>query len=116
MSFYLRVARGFSNPLKHQRFLVRAFSSTLRRNEINKVLPSAAEAIKDMKSNSTLLAGGFGLCGVPDTLIDAVHANKSITGLTAVSNNAGVDGAGLATSEKTRLSSACISAAKLNSN
>ncbi|EER44146.1 succinyl-CoA:3-ketoacid-coenzyme A transferase [Histoplasma capsulatum H143] len=95
MSFHLRVARGFSNPLKHQRFLVRAFSSTLRRNEINKVLPSAAEAIKDMKSNSTLLAGGFGLCGVPDTLIDAVHANKSITGLTAVSNNAGVDGAGL---------------------
>ncbi|KLJ09443.1 succinyl-CoA:3-ketoacid-coenzyme A transferase (ScoT) [Blastomyces silverae] len=95
MSFYLRVARGFSNPSKHQQFLVRTFSSTLRRNEINKVLPSAAEAIKDMKSNSTLLAGGFGLCGVPDSLIEAVHANKSITGLTAVSNNAGVDGAGL---------------------
>ncbi|KAL2361883.1 hypothetical protein RJZ56_005224 [Blastomyces dermatitidis] len=95
MSFYLQVARGFSNPSKHQQFLARAFSSTLRRNEINKVLPSAAEAIKDMKSNSTLLAGGFGLCGVPDTLIEAVHANKSITGLTAVSNNAGVDGAGL---------------------
>lgn len=48
-----------------------------------------------MKSNSTLLAGGFGLCGVPDTLINAVHATPSITGLTAVSNNAGVDGAGL---------------------
>ncbi|OAX80798.1 hypothetical protein ACJ72_04865 [Emergomyces africanus] len=95
MSFYLRVARGFSNRSKHQQSLVRAFSSTLHRNEINKVLPSAAEAIKDMKSNSTLLAGGFGLCGVPDTLIEAVLANKSITGLTAVSNNAGVDGAGL---------------------
>ncbi|KAK2808922.1 hypothetical protein FQN50_004195 [Emmonsiellopsis sp. PD_5] len=95
MSFYLRVARGFSNPSKHQQFLIRTFSSTLRRNDINKVLPSAAEALKDMKSNSTVLAGGFGLCGVPDTLINAVHANKSITGLTAVSNNAGVDGAGL---------------------
>lgn len=58
-------------------------------------MPSAEEAIKDMKSNSTLLAGGFGLCGVPDTLIEAVHKNSSITGLTAVSNNAGVDGAGL---------------------
>ncbi|EDN08812.1 succinyl-CoA:3-ketoacid-coenzyme A transferase 1, mitochondrial precursor [Histoplasma mississippiense (nom. inval.)] len=112
MSFYLRVARGFSNPLKHQRFLVRAFSSTLRRNEINKVLPSAAEAIKDMKSNSTLLAGGFGLCGVPDTLIDAVHANKSITGLTAAADRSRRWSP--ATSEKTRLSSACISAAKLN--
>jgi 3-oxoacid CoA-transferase len=48
-----------------------------------------------MKSNSTLLAGGFGLCGVPDTLIDTVRATPSITGITAVSNNAGVDGSGL---------------------
>lgn len=48
-----------------------------------------------MKSNSTLLAGGFGLSGVPDTLINAVRANSSLTGLTAVSNNAGVDGSGL---------------------
>lgn len=48
-----------------------------------------------MKSNSTLLAGGFGLCGVPDTLINAVRANPSIQGLIAVSNNAGVDDSGL---------------------
>ena len=48
-----------------------------------------------MQSNSTLLAGGFGLCGVPDTLISTVHANPSITGLTAVSNNAGIPGSGL---------------------
>ena len=67
----------------------------MRRNEINKVLPSAEAAIKDMRCNSTVLAGGFGLSGVPDTLIEAVRANPSITGLTAVSNNAGVDGAGL---------------------
>jgi 3-oxoacid CoA-transferase len=80
---------------QHQRFLVRAFSSSVRRPEINKVISSADLAIKDMKSNSTVLAGGFGLCGVPDTLINAVRANSSITGLTVVSNNAGVDGAGL---------------------
>ncbi|KAL2001660.1 hypothetical protein VTN02DRAFT_1443 [Thermoascus thermophilus] len=92
----LRLARQCSSDLaKHQRFLARAFSSTVRRKEINKIFPSAAEAIKDMKSNSTLLAGGFGLSGVPDTLINAVRANPSITGLTAVSNNAGVDGSGL---------------------
>src|SRR4051794_34370209 len=75
--------------------MARAFSSSVRRSEINKVYPSAEVAVKDMKSNSTLLAGGFGLSGVPDTLINAVLANPSITGLTVASNNAGVDGAGL---------------------
>jgi len=48
-----------------------------------------------MHSGSTLLAGGFGICGVPDTLINTVLANRSITGLTAVSNNAGIEGSGL---------------------
>ncbi|MCJ1410139.1 hypothetical protein MMC19_004224 [Ptychographa xylographoides] len=73
----------------------RSFSSTPHRHEINKVVPSAAEAIAGMRSDSTLLAGGFGLCGVPDTLINIVHATPSITGLTAVSNNAGIEGSGL---------------------
>ncbi|KAJ6135401.1 Succinyl-CoA:3-ketoacid coenzyme A transferase 1 [Penicillium capsulatum] len=92
----LRFARQVSTePAKYQLFLARSFSSSVRRAAINKVLPSAEEAIKDMKSNSTLLAGGFGLSGVPDTLINAVRANSSIVGLTAVSNNAGVDGSGL---------------------
>lgn len=80
---------------QHQILLARTFSNSVRRSEINKVVASADIAIKDMKSNSTLLAGGFGLSGVPDTLINAVKNNPSITGLTAVSNNAGVDGAGL---------------------
>lgn len=75
--------------------LARAFSVSARRTEINKILPSAAEAIKDMQGDSTLLCGGFGLCGVPDTLINEVKKNPSITGLTAVSNNAGVPGSGL---------------------
>ncbi|KAJ5898877.1 hypothetical protein N7495_003621 [Penicillium taxi] len=92
----LRIARQFSaEPIKHQRFLARNFSSSFRRSAINKVYPSAEEAIKDMKSDSTLLAGGFGLSGVADTLINAVRANPSITGLTVASNNAGVDGQGL---------------------
>jgi 3-oxoacid CoA-transferase len=58
-------------------------------------VPSAAEAIKDMEPNSTVLCGGFGLCGVPDTLINQVAETPSLTGLTAVSNNAGIPGAGL---------------------
>jgi len=48
-----------------------------------------------MSSGSTLLVGGFGLSGVPDTLINQVKRTPSITGLTAVSNNAGVVGGGL---------------------
>jgi 3-oxoacid CoA-transferase len=43
-----------------------------------------------------VLCGGFGLCGVPDTLINAIKARPDIKGLTAVSNNAGVVGSGLA--------------------
>lgn len=48
-----------------------------------------------MKGDSTVLCGGFGLCGVPDTLINQVEKMPHIKGLTAVSNNAGVVGAGL---------------------
>ena len=58
-------------------------------------MPSAEEAIKDMKGDSTLLCGGFGLCGVPDTLINQVEKMQHIKGLTACSNNAGVPGSGL---------------------
>lgn len=48
-----------------------------------------------MRSDSTLVAGGFGLSGVPDTLIDELEKSPHITGLTVVSNNAGIDGGGL---------------------
>ncbi|KAF8250320.1 3-oxoacid CoA-transferase [Wilcoxina mikolae CBS 423.85] len=92
----LRTARNFSRDgSKHSLLFARTFASTSRRYEINKVLPSAAEAIKDMKSGSTLLSGGFGLCGVPDTLINELEKNTHIKDLTCVSNNAGVDGGGL---------------------
>ncbi|GJN71572.1 succinyl-CoA:3-ketoacid-coenzyme A transferase 1, mitochondrial precursor [Purpureocillium lilacinum] len=80
----------------------RSFSASVRRGEINKVYPSAAEALKDMKPNSTLLCGGFGLCGVPDTLIDEVLEKPDIKGLTAVSNNAGTDNSGLGKLLKTK--------------
>ncbi len=55
---------------QHAALLARAFSSSARRGEINKVYASAAAALADMESNKTVLCGGFGLCGVPDTLID----------------------------------------------
>ena len=61
----------------------------------SKVYPSAAEAVKDIPANSTLLAGGFGLCGNPFSLINAIATMPHITGLTCVSNNAGIDNVGL---------------------
>ncbi|OAQ66603.2 succinyl-CoA:3-ketoacid-coenzyme A transferase 1, mitochondrial precursor [Pochonia chlamydosporia 170] len=92
-------ARHGTNPSP---ILSRSFSVSLRRAEINKVFPSASEALKDMKPNSTLLCGGFGLCGVPDTLIDEVLQKPDIKGLTAVSNNAGTDNSGLGKLLKTK--------------
>lgn len=59
------------------------------------VCSSAAEAVKDVKSGSTILVGGFGLCGVPDSLINELEKRPEIKDLTAVSNNAGTDGKGL---------------------
>ncbi|KAI5248828.1 beta ketoadipate:succinyl-CoA transferase, TR1 [Aureobasidium subglaciale] len=85
------LARNGSKP--HN--LLRTFASSARRSEINKVYSSAEEAVSDVKGDSTLLCGGFGLCGVPDTLINAVKNKPSIKGLTAVSNNAGIVGSGL---------------------
>jgi 3-oxoacid CoA-transferase subunit A len=61
---------------------------------MNKVYASAAAALEGMTDGITLLVGGFGLSGNPENLIEAVHA-AGHTGLTLVSNNAGVDGKGL---------------------
>ncbi len=60
----------------------------------SKVYASAAEAVADISDGATLAVGGFGLCGIPDSLIDAV-AGSSATDLEVYSNNCGVDGVGL---------------------
>jgi 3-oxoacid CoA-transferase subunit A len=59
-----------------------------------KIFASAAEAVADVKDGSTILLGGFGLCGIPENLIKAL-VEKGVTGLTCVSNNAGVDDYGI---------------------
>lgn len=74
---------------------LRTFASSQRRCEINKIVASPQEALKDMRADSIVLCGGFGLCGVPNMLIDQVEKMPHIKGLTAVSNNAGVPGSGL---------------------
>ncbi|ACB94784.1 CoA transferase subunit A [Beijerinckia indica] len=62
---------------------------------MNKVYPDAREALADiLRDGQTLMAGGFGLCGVPQSLIEAIR-ELGAKDLTVVSNNAGVDGDGL---------------------
>ncbi|KAF4433759.1 Succinyl- :3-ketoacid-coenzyme A transferase 1 mitochondrial [Fusarium acutatum] len=80
----------------------RHFSISVGRYGINKVVSSAAEALKDMKPNTTILCGGFSLCGVLDTLINEVLNKPDVAGLTAVSNNAGTDDFGLGKLLKSR--------------
>ena len=60
----------------------------------SKIYPSALEACKDIPSGSTLLVGGFGLCGIPEKCIDALR-QLGTKNLTVVSNNAGVKDFGL---------------------
>jgi len=61
---------------------------------MNKVVASADEAIRDVTDGCMIMVGGFGLCGIPSDLIDAL-VRKGVQNLTTVSNNAGVDEFGL---------------------
>ena len=62
---------------------------------MKKVYPDARTALAGLlKDGMTIMAGGFGLCGIPETLILAIR-DSGVKNLTVVSNNAGIDGAGL---------------------
>ena len=61
---------------------------------IDKVVPSAEEAVRDVADGALLVVGGFGLCGIPENLINAL-VDRGVGNLTCVSNNAGVDDWGL---------------------
>jgi 3-oxoacid CoA-transferase A subunit len=61
---------------------------------MNKVVADAREAVRDIPDGATLALGGFGLCGIPENSIAAL-VEKGITGLTCISNNAGVDDFGI---------------------
>jgi 3-oxoacid CoA-transferase subunit A len=69
---------------------------------VKKVYPDAKAALAGLvKDGMVIMAGGFGLCGVPDTLIHAIR-DSGAKNLTFVSNNAGIDGAGLGLLLETR--------------
>ena len=62
---------------------------------MSKVYPDATAALAGLlHDNMTIAAGGFGLCGIPENLIAALH-DSGVKGLTIVGNNAGVDGFGM---------------------
>ena len=62
---------------------------------VQKLYPNAKAALAGaLHDGMTIMSGGFGLCGVPDALIEAIR-DSGVSGLTIISNNAGIDGAGL---------------------
>jgi 3-oxoacid CoA-transferase subunit A len=61
---------------------------------VNKVVRNALEAIGDLHDGATIMAGGFGVCGVPEDLLNAT-CEKGVKNLTIISNNAGIDGLGV---------------------
>lgn len=83
-----------SHPAVRYSFrLSRCFTTSNFLGRTSKVYPSAAGAVNAVRSSNTLLVGGFGLCGLPNTLLNALASRKGDIGnLTAVSNNAGAGG------------------------
>ncbi|KAH7890004.1 3-oxoacid CoA-transferase [Phlebopus sp. FC_14] len=88
-------AIGYSNVLLTYRLRARNYSLTTQPSQRRKVWDSVDDAVKDVRSGDVILSGGFGLCGTPETLITALSKRKDVTGLTAVSNNAGSGEGGL---------------------
>ena len=69
---------------------------------VSKVYPDAVTALSGLlRDGMTIMAGGFGLCGIPESLIAAIK-ESGVEGLTVISNNAGIDGVGLGTLLETR--------------
>src|SRR5205807_1354167 len=69
---------------------------------MDKVYPDADAALAGLlRDGMTVMSGGFGLCGIPEALIAAIR-DSGVNGLTVISNNAGIDGAGLGLLLETR--------------
>ena len=76
---------------------------------MDKLYPNAAAALEGLLTDDMLIAaGGFGLCGIPERLLDAIR-DSGVTGLTFASNNAGVDDFGIGILLQTRQVSKMLS-------
>ncbi|KAF9992517.1 Succinyl-CoA:3-ketoacid coenzyme A transferase 1, mitochondrial [Entomortierella chlamydospora] len=86
----------FTTTVGRQFSTFRANFQAQERDRANKIYASSAEAVRDIPSGSTLMVGGFGVCGIPENLIRALCDRKTeCKDLTVVSNNAGIIGGGL---------------------
>jgi len=65
------------------------YSTSRYSSAFNKVVGSVEEALKDVKDGQTLLAGGFGLCGIPENCISYIQS-RNIRDLTVISNTCGM--------------------------
>lgn len=68
---------------------------------MDKICPNAEAALADVHDGATIMVGGFGLCGIPENLIDGLQ-KRAIKNLTIISNNAGIDDFGLGKLLQTR--------------
>src|SRR5260370_8193363 len=73
---------------------MQVFKFVVKLERMNKVVPNADEAVKDIPDGATIMLGGFGLCGIPENLIRAL-LRKNVKNLTTISNNVGIDDFGL---------------------
>ncbi|XP_034481244.1 succinyl-CoA:3-ketoacid-coenzyme A transferase, mitochondrial [Drosophila innubila] len=86
----LNQSLGNKNPA----FKLIACYATSGKPRQGKIYESASDAVADVKDGSKILFGGFGICGIPEKMIDALK-QKGVKNITAVSNNGGVDDCGL---------------------
>ena len=88
--------KGLTSPASRRSFGATTIRLSSNKRTASKVFRTADEAVADVQSGSTVLSAGFGLCGVAETLIAALHrrGRDSLHSLTAVSNNAGIEGKG----------------------
>ncbi|XP_045513495.1 succinyl-CoA:3-ketoacid coenzyme A transferase 1, mitochondrial [Pieris brassicae] len=87
----IKTISGISKSNSYTKFIGCSYSTASNKS---KIFSNLNEAVSDIKDGSKLLVGGFGLCGIPENLIKAIN-DKKVSGLTIVSNNAGVDNFGL---------------------
>ena len=89
--------------------MVTVNASPAVRHAMDKLYASASDALRGVVADGqTLAVGGFGLCGIPEALIEALH-DSGVANLTVISNNAGVDGFGLGRLLETRQISKMVS-------
>ncbi|KAL9905528.1 succinyl-CoA:3-ketoacid CoA transferase [Glossina fuscipes fuscipes] len=86
---------------KHTIKIIACYSTSGKSGGKGKIYQRAADAVADIPNGARILFGGFGLCGIPEKMIEAIH-QRGIKNLTAISNNGGIENCGLGILLKSR--------------